>query len=176
MKSDQIRSFFWSVFSRIQSEYGKIRTRKNSVFGHFTQWVGKKVIGEDQVKKKLHCQYKWSILSTSKQFQQVSKQVYAMGKTYTNKFKWFKACSGNLISFQTLKRKYDGLCLNWFKLSSNIFYEKNVGSTSSNIVRKCIQHFLSNCWIQIQMLDDVGSTCWTRFPWPIGPYIAIKSK
>ena len=51
MKSFQIRSFFWSVFSRIrteyteryegslrfQSEYGKIRTRKNSVFGYFTQ-------------------------------------------------------------------------------------------------------------------------------------------
>ena len=36
MKSIQIRSFFWSVFSRIQSEYRKIRTRKNSVFGHFS--------------------------------------------------------------------------------------------------------------------------------------------
>ena len=30
VKSVQIRSFFWSVFSRI-------RTRKSSVFGHFTQ-------------------------------------------------------------------------------------------------------------------------------------------
>ena len=42
VKSVQRRSFFWSVFSyirteylRIQSEYKKIRTRKNSVFGHF---------------------------------------------------------------------------------------------------------------------------------------------
>ena len=47
-KSVQIRSFFWSVFSvfglntdiyavnlRIQSECGKIRTRQNSIFGHF---------------------------------------------------------------------------------------------------------------------------------------------
>ena len=33
----QIRSFFWSVFSRIRTEYGKIRTRKNSVFGHFSR-------------------------------------------------------------------------------------------------------------------------------------------
>ena len=33
VESVQIRSFFWSVFLRIQSEYGKIRTRKNSVFG-----------------------------------------------------------------------------------------------------------------------------------------------
>ena len=35
MKNVQIRSYFWSVFSRIQSECGKIRTRNNSVFGHF---------------------------------------------------------------------------------------------------------------------------------------------
>ena len=39
VKSIQIRSFFWSVFSRIQSEYGKIRTGKNSVFGHFPRSV-----------------------------------------------------------------------------------------------------------------------------------------
>ena len=50
MKSGQIRSFFWSVFSciqlntekyvvslRIQSECGKIRTRRNPVFGHFSR-------------------------------------------------------------------------------------------------------------------------------------------
>ena len=47
VKSVQIRSYFWSVFScirteygdllnlRIQSEYRKIRTRNNSVFGRF---------------------------------------------------------------------------------------------------------------------------------------------
>ena len=34
MKSVQIQSFFYSVSLRIQSECGKIRTRKNSVFGH----------------------------------------------------------------------------------------------------------------------------------------------
>ena len=30
----RIQSFIWSVFSRIQTECGKIWTRKNSVFGH----------------------------------------------------------------------------------------------------------------------------------------------
>ena len=40
VKCVQIRSFFWSVFSRIRSEYGKIRTRKNSVFGHFSRSGG----------------------------------------------------------------------------------------------------------------------------------------
>ena len=37
VKSVQIRSFFWSVFSHIRAEYEKIRTRKNSVFGHFSR-------------------------------------------------------------------------------------------------------------------------------------------
>ena len=50
MKSVQIWSYFWSAFPlfglntemygvklRIQSEYKKIRTRNNSVFGHFVQ-------------------------------------------------------------------------------------------------------------------------------------------
>ena len=47
VKSVQIRSFFWSeyvnigirVSLRIQSEYGKIRTRKNSVSGLFSRSV-----------------------------------------------------------------------------------------------------------------------------------------
>ena len=34
-KGVQIRRFFWSVFFCICTEYGGIRTRKNSVFGHF---------------------------------------------------------------------------------------------------------------------------------------------
>ena len=47
MKSVQIWRFFWSLFSRIraeygdvlriQSEYGKMRTRKNSVIIHFSR-------------------------------------------------------------------------------------------------------------------------------------------
>ena len=47
VKSVIIRSFFWSAFSRIWTEYfvslciqydcGKIRTRKQSVFGHFSR-------------------------------------------------------------------------------------------------------------------------------------------
>ena len=47
VESCQIRSFFWSVFSHIRTEYGeilriqskcgKIRTIKNSVFGHFSR-------------------------------------------------------------------------------------------------------------------------------------------
>ena len=53
------------------------------------------------------------------------------------------------------------------KLSSNIFHEENVGPTSSNIVRKRIQQFLSS------MLDDVGPTCWTHFPWPL-QYLIIS--
>ena len=36
VKSVQIRSFFWSVFSCIRTVYRKMRTRKNSVYGHFS--------------------------------------------------------------------------------------------------------------------------------------------
>ena len=35
-KIPKYRVFFWSFFSRIQSKCVKIRTRKNSVFGHFS--------------------------------------------------------------------------------------------------------------------------------------------
>ena len=36
VKSVQIRSCFWSVISFIRTEYSKMRTRKNSAFGHFS--------------------------------------------------------------------------------------------------------------------------------------------
>ena len=39
VKSVQMQRFSWSVFSRIQSAYAKIWTRKNSVFGHFSRSV-----------------------------------------------------------------------------------------------------------------------------------------
>ena len=39
VKSVQIQSFFWSVFPCIRTEYRKIRTRKSSVFGHFSRSV-----------------------------------------------------------------------------------------------------------------------------------------
>ena len=35
MKSVQIRSFFWYLFSPIRTEYGKIQTRKISLFAHY---------------------------------------------------------------------------------------------------------------------------------------------
>ena len=37
VKSVQIRSYFWSIFSCNQSEFRTIRTRNNSVFGHFSR-------------------------------------------------------------------------------------------------------------------------------------------
>ena len=45
VKSVQIRNFFWSVFSCIQSEYKKIRAIKNSIFRHFSRSVGKTAAG-----------------------------------------------------------------------------------------------------------------------------------
>ena len=39
VKSVQIRSYFWSVFSCIRTEYRKIGTRNNYAFGHFSRSV-----------------------------------------------------------------------------------------------------------------------------------------
>ena len=47
VKSVQIRSYFWSVFSCIRTEYRKMRTRNNSVFGHFSCSVTKRKLGEE---------------------------------------------------------------------------------------------------------------------------------
>ena len=43
VKNVQLLSYLWSVFSCIRTEYRKIRTRNNSVFGHFSRswWVTK---------------------------------------------------------------------------------------------------------------------------------------
>ena len=39
VKSVEIRRFFWSAFSYIHFEYRKIRTRKSSIFRHFSSIV-----------------------------------------------------------------------------------------------------------------------------------------
>ena len=56
-QSVQIRSCFWPVFPCIRTEYRKIRTRNNSVFGHFSRsdetvklWVRKVMQHEDNLK------------------------------------------------------------------------------------------------------------------------------
>ena len=48
VKNVQIRRFFWFVFSCIQSEYRKARTRKNSVFGHFSRSVNLALSADQQ--------------------------------------------------------------------------------------------------------------------------------
>ena len=77
----------------------------------------------------------------------------------------YVGCARTRIQHHLIRRKATKTLeeyLSLFTLLSNIFYEKNIAPTSSNIFRKRIQHFLSN------MLDDVGPTCWTCFPWPLG--------
>ena len=55
MKSVKIRSFFWSVIFCIQSKHRKIWTRKNSVFGHFSQQCPIFRVTTDQIKTTLIC-------------------------------------------------------------------------------------------------------------------------
>ena len=78
MKSVQIQSYFWSVFSCIRTEYRKIRTRNNSVFEHFSRSsthyqrpplvqggveiscvVNTKLIDTKNIKKSLQRIWKW---------------------------------------------------------------------------------------------------------------------
>ena len=56
VKSVQVGSYFWSAFSCIRTEYGeilsnygKIRTRNNSVFGHFSSQLMYSVSGDNDL-------------------------------------------------------------------------------------------------------------------------------
>ena len=67
MKIVQIRSYFWSVFSRIRTEYGhiqsecgEIRTRNNSVFGHFSH--------SEMLRNEFWCNYCLVVVSFSRRF------------------------------------------------------------------------------------------------------------
>ena len=61
MKSFQKQSFFWSLFSHVRTEYEKMRTRKNSAFGHFSHSVT-----ETQIKDFIFVKIFWSKSSRSK--------------------------------------------------------------------------------------------------------------
>ena len=59
VKNAQMQSYFWPVFSCIQSEYSEIRTRNNSIFRHFSRSVWKEskikihdLVPEDNGKQK----------------------------------------------------------------------------------------------------------------------------
>ena len=58
VKSVQIRSYFWSVFSCIQSEYRKIRTTNNSVFGHFSRCLFQRNIFHNPPRRALNLSQK----------------------------------------------------------------------------------------------------------------------
>ena len=52
MKSVQIRRFFWSLFSCIQSKYRKLRSSKNSVYENFSSSVWRDFIKPIRIKSK----------------------------------------------------------------------------------------------------------------------------
>ena len=77
VKSAQIQSCFWSVFSCLQTEHRKIRTRNNSVFGHFSRsalcWpmivdqyqsqIGKSISIKWRLVYSVHLQQWWNCVS-----------------------------------------------------------------------------------------------------------------
>ena len=79
VKCVQIRSFFWSVFSRIRNQYGEIlcispysvrmrknTNQKNSVFGHFSRSVIITVVSLNVHQRNVVCNYKMSKESLSR--------------------------------------------------------------------------------------------------------------
>ena len=78
MKSVQIRSYFWSVFSCIQTEYRKIRTRNNSVFGHFSRTMSIASSAHSYIKHdiaKLTCRLNFELLSLQLRTRVVQNQL-----------------------------------------------------------------------------------------------------
>ena len=53
VKTVQIQGYLWSIFSCIWTEYRKIRTRINSVFGHFSRCSFAHSFQEDQLYRTL---------------------------------------------------------------------------------------------------------------------------
>ena len=95
MKSVQRRSYFWSVFSHIRTEYGEIRflrTRNNSVFGHFSRRLIYPILmwprseGIDITLK--HIVY--NILINEWEFKFVYQQNFQLGKKLAVVFFWPK--------------------------------------------------------------------------------------
>ena len=78
MKTVQIRSFFWSVFSCIRIKYRKIRTRKNSVFGHFLRREFEKKVDKLDVDKLVPLPVDLSKLSDVAKNDIVKEDVYMM--------------------------------------------------------------------------------------------------
>ena len=72
VKSVQIWSFFWSVFSHIRTEYEKIRNRKNSVFGHFSHSADSPPSGSIQIRKRV-CNIIYSFTKVNKSKQKGSR-------------------------------------------------------------------------------------------------------
>ena len=58
VKNVHIRVFFWSVFYRTPAEYWKIRTRKNSVFWHYSRSEYDWLLFNENIE--LKCKKEWN--------------------------------------------------------------------------------------------------------------------
>ena len=95
-KIPKYRVFFWSFFSRIQSKCVKIRTRKNSVFGHSSRsdnyytdtWQKQPSTGALEKRSSENMQQTCRRTPTTKcDFNKVAKQLY-----WNRTFAWVFSC------------------------------------------------------------------------------------
>ena len=132
VKNVQIRSIFWSVFSRIrtiQSECGKIRTRKYSVFGHFSRsdclmsWKGTQGFISEGIEEitrtkpnvnntsSLEKIYKWESQLTPKSISNFSSKTIRSHFALWNHYAAIVILSGKNL-FRDLERR------NWYAVTS----------------------------------------------------------
>ena len=112
VKSVHIRSFFWSVFSRIWNEYGEIQSispysvrmrektvqKKLRIWTHFTQWVLQRRFRDPAKRLKATIFIKSSTLDVRKNFEYVSKytsstppHTHVLSVTWRIKLKFVRA-------------------------------------------------------------------------------------
>ena len=119
VKSVQIQSYFWSVFSCIRTEYRKIRTRNNSVFGHFSRSA--------YYSRGLYTPVKGRISFTKKLLKKKFQEtIYPEQLAGTSSGKWKEvSISRSMLTTETdLLNIKDRNCICYRKL---IYYQRTVG-------------------------------------------------
>ena len=93
VKSVPKRIFFWSVFSLVRTEYGKIRSRKNSVFGHFfTVVVDKSNLQNTEVSTE--------IISSSTQQHHIVKKSLTLRRIHLHHYVSVRATSSPISGYR----------------------------------------------------------------------------
>ena len=122
VKSVQIRSYFWSVFFCIQSEYRKIRTRNNSVFGHFSRSAIPLRLSGHNCQKNAYWRRFLKFIGKVKNQQNINHLKCILGFNKHNfDLSRFNSLSQLKLTLQ-IQAKVDNLCIYWRTLPSQHYH------------------------------------------------------